>query len=87
MAGYIPIIQVHKREDTVRPPMKFIKEDLNLLHEESGDVGAEKVHPSDEEQKHWEEASQKIEDLETKMAQDRGRQRQFSLARRTSGLN
>ena len=58
-----------ERANTVRPQTEFNEQSLNPLHDESGDAGADKVYPNKEEQAAWKEAREKIEDLETRMAE------------------
>ena len=65
MAGYIPITQKYKREDTVRPQIEFIKSYIYPLHDESGEAGAEQVHANKEDESTWEGSRLNVEDFET----------------------
>ena len=63
------IIQRWKEANIVRPQTKFNKKDFNRLHNEFGDVGAEKVEPHEEEQPNVQEWKLKIDDPETRLAE------------------
>ena len=69
MAGSVPITQNRKRANTVRPQITFDKKDFNHLHNELGEVGAEKVDTHEEEKSKVQAWKGKIDDLETRVAE------------------
>ena len=63
------MIEKHQRANTVRPQSRHNESYLKTLHDDVGEVGAEKVSQDKEEQSAWKEAKEKIEELETKITE------------------
>ena len=57
----------HQRAVTVRPRSMSTRNFINPLHEDSGEVGAEKEAVREVDCETWEETVKKIEELETKV--------------------
>ena len=57
----------HQRVVTVRPRSMSTRNCINPLHEDSGEVGAEKEAVREVDCEAWEETVKKIEELETKV--------------------
>ena len=69
MAGKVSITSRCKRVTTVRPDIEFIKIYINFVHDGPSEVGAEKVGDAQMEEEGWKIAKEKIEELETKVAE------------------
>ena len=69
MAGYVPIIEQCQRANAVRPQTTSDDQYLKPLQDESGEDGAEKVDPDQKEEETWKETRTRIEDFETRVAE------------------
>ena len=75
-----PITRKSERVPTVRPSKEFDEEDLNLLHDEPKETGAEEVDDKQAIDEQWEQVTRKVEELETRVAEqfddDNGKSRE-----------
>ena len=69
MAGAGPITSENQRAPTVRPSEEFANKDLYPMHDQPDEGGAEEVDDKEDNQKQWTDVAKKVEELETKLAE------------------